>query len=287
MNSSLQASANATAAPQPGFAAAYGVIAALGLPLNAASLWILLRRHSLRAPGAVFMLNLAASDLMLVASLPARSYAHATGTWPLSGAACAAVLALFRANLRSSAVFISLISVDRLLAVVFPLRSRHLRTAANAWKAAALAWILVSAASLPQLLPLPSSWSGGPNCFLPRSDAHGRLVPVAQSVLIFVLLAVNVLCTAVVSVTLRRHRPDARVRNTVDVMLIFIMNLVMFTLCFLPLSIGLLQFGNFHKTLPPLICLASVNCCLDPLLYYFSLDAFWKRREDVDPATGR
>ncbi|XP_037631719.1 lysophosphatidic acid receptor 6-like [Sebastes umbrosus] len=274
--------------PKPVYAGIYGCILALGLPLNAVSLWILLRHHGLKSPSAVFMVNLAISDLLLIISLPMRVHFYATGTWPLSKVACIWITMIFRNNIRSSAIFITFISVDRLLAVVYPLRSRHLRTASNALKAAGLVWLFVVVVNIPERVEFSRFLKNlnGSTCFEyphhPPRPLHNKLVMAyLQSVLVLTMLAVNIVCTTLVSWTLRRHlNNSARVNNKVNVMLIFVMNLVMFTICFLPTSIGILGFGV--TTITPLVCLATVNCCLDPLLYYFSLDAFWKKKEDTD-----
>ncbi|XP_074496851.1 lysophosphatidic acid receptor 6-like [Sebastes fasciatus] len=274
--------------PKPVYAGIYGCILALGLPLNAVSLWILLRHHGLKSPSAVFMVNLAISDLLLVISLPMRVYFYATGTWPLSKEACIWIILLYHNNIRSSAIFITFISVDRLLAVVYPLRSRHLRTASNAVKAAGLVWLFIVVMNIPERFEFSRFLKNlnGSTCFEyprhPPRPLHDKLVMAYfQSALVLTMLAVNIVCTTLVSWTLRRHlNNSARVNNKVNVMLIFVMNLVTFTICFLPLSIGLLRFGT--STITPLVCLATVNCCLDPLLYYFSLDAFWKKKEDTD-----
>ncbi|XP_059187775.1 lysophosphatidic acid receptor 6-like [Centropristis striata] len=274
MNNTMEAGPE----PELGYALFYGSIMALGLPLNAVSLWILLRHHSLKTPSAVFMVNLAISDLLLVISLPMRVYFYATGTWPLGDLACICVAMLFRTNIRSSNFFITFISVDRLLAVVYPLRSRHLRTACNALKAVGLAWLIVLVTHIPEGVKgsvfLESNNKS--TCFeLPRSA-----MVYVKPVIVLTMLAVNIVCTTLVSWTLHTHLSDsARVNNKINVMLIFIMNLVMFIICFLPLSLSLLINGTASELL---VCLATVNCCLDPLLYYFSLDAFWKKKEDAD-----
>ncbi|XP_044057222.1 lysophosphatidic acid receptor 5b [Siniperca chuatsi] len=270
--------------PKLVYAVFFGSIMALGLPLNAVSLWIFLRCHSLRSPTAVFMVNLAISDLLLVISLPMRVYFYATGTWPLSAQTCRAVTMLFRNNIRSSAIFITFISVDRLLAVVYPLRSRHLRTSSSAWKAAALVWLIVSVVNIPESMDFKRFLNNltESSCF---EFSQPRRSPIAffQPVLMFILLAVNIVCTALVSWTIHRHlNESARINNKVNVMLIFVMSLVVFTICFLPLSVGLLIIWT--PAITPLICLATLNCCLDPLVYYFSLDAFWKKKEDTDIA---
>uniref|UniRef100_UPI0037E89D17 lysophosphatidic acid receptor 6-like n=1 Tax=Semicossyphus pulcher TaxID=241346 RepID=UPI0037E89D17 len=271
--------------PKLVYASVFGCILALGLPLNAVSLWTLVRHHSLKSPSAVYMVNLAISDLLLVISLPMRIYFYATGTWSLGVLVCNLTTMLFRNNIRSSAFFITFISVDRLLAVVYPLRSRYLRTSYNAWKAAAIVWLSVVAMNIPEGLEfsemLKTQSINQSSCFEYVVIPHRPVMSYIFSVLVFIMLAVNIVCTVMVSWTLNRHLSDsARVNNKVNVMLIFIMSLVMFTVCFLPVSVGLLTVTT-KIGITPLVCLASLNCCLDPLLYYFSLDAFWKKKEDV------
>ncbi|XP_053176104.1 lysophosphatidic acid receptor 4-like [Scomber japonicus] len=263
-----------------GSAVVFGFVMVLGLPLNAVALWILLRRHSLKSPSAVFMVNLAISDLLLVISLPMRVYFYATGTWPLSFTACICFTMLFLNNIRSSAIFITFISIDRLLAVVYPLRTRHLRTTSNAWKSAVFIWIFVIVMNIEEMIRF-SKIKNNSTCF---EYDHNREpttnLVYLQFVLVFILLTVNIVSTALVSWTLRRHLTDsARINKKMNVMLIFAMNLVMFTICFVPVSIGV---TIRTPKLPYFIWLACLNCCLDPLLYYFSLDHFWKKKEDAD-----
>ncbi|CAK6974989.1 lysophosphatidic acid receptor 6-like [Scomber scombrus] len=270
-----------TIGPQLGYAVVFGSVMVLGLPLNAVALWILLRRHSLKSPSAVFMVNLAISDLLLVISLPMRVYFYATGTWPLSFTACSWITMLFVNNIRSSSIFITFISIDRLLAIVYPLRTRHLRTTSNAWKSAVLIWIFVTVVNIPEriIFSQRNKNESTPTCFQFEQQPVTGLEYI-QPVLVFILLTINIVSTALVSWTLRRHLTDStRINNKMNVMLIFAMNLVMFTICFVPVSIGIIIWT---PEFPSLIWLASLNCCLDPLLYYFCLDSFWKKKEDVD-----
>lgn len=264
------------------YALAFGSVTVLGLPLNALSLWILLRRHSINSPSAVYMVNLAISDLLLVISLPMRVYFYATGTWPLNNLACIWITMLFHNNIRSSSIFITFICVDRLLAVVYPLRSRHLRSSSKAWKAAGLVWLAVIIVNIPESVYFSkflytyskrTCFEFGPTSWPPKD--------YLQPVLVLSMLVVNIVCTSMVSWTLCRHlSPSAMVSNKVNVMLIFIMNLAMFTLFFLPVSI-MTVFENWKLFSTPLLCLASVNCCLDPVLYYFSFDGFWRKKEET------
>ncbi|XP_006801262.1 lysophosphatidic acid receptor 4-like, partial [Neolamprologus brichardi] len=172
--------------------------------------------------------------------------------------------------------------VDRLLAVVYPLRSRHLRTSSNAWKGAAVVWLIVLLMNVPRFMDLKHFKNrNNTGCFGTGSmSATQSEVIYLYTVLFVTMLAVNIICTVMVSWTLCNHPSDtAKINNKVNVMLIFAMNLVLFTICFLPVQIGLATKSFAH--LNPLVCLAAVNCCLDPLLYYFSFDSFWKKKEDA------
>ncbi|KAK5604810.1 hypothetical protein CRENBAI_009685 [Crenichthys baileyi] len=268
------------------YAVVFGCILVLGLPLNAVSLWILLCYHGFRTPNVVFMINLAISDLMLVVTLPLRVYFYATGTWPLNKLTCVSISMLFRNNIRSSSIFITFISVDRLLAVVYPLRSRHIRTPSNAVRGSVLVWLFLVLLNIPEGIGFSKRLDNTNEtiCFESVYSGDPTRSPVGyiQFALVFIMLAVNFGCTAKVFWTLRHHLSEsAKVNSKMNVMGIFALNLVMFVICFLPVSvIPLTQVTGSDFT--PVICLATLNCCLDPLCYYFSLDAFWKKREEDD-----
>uniref|UniRef100_A0A8C6USQ3 Lysophosphatidic acid receptor 5b n=1 Tax=Neogobius melanostomus TaxID=47308 RepID=A0A8C6USQ3_9GOBI len=246
----------------------FGTIMSIGFPLNAIAIWILLRHHSFKSPNVIFMLNLAISDLLLASFLPLKVYFHATGDWPLGDIGCIVVHVFFNVNIRTSAVLITFISVDRVLAVVYPLRSRHIRTARNAVKAVILAWLFVIIFAIPVCIKfgmLKDSFC------IKRDEVNHEADPsiIVQLILVLVLLVVNVVSTVLVFLTLCRNVKDLpKVNNRVNVMLLFVMSLIMFIICFLPMTIG--PFIEARQTY--LKCIAATNCCLDPVLYYFSLD---------------
>ncbi|XP_072314135.1 lysophosphatidic acid receptor 6-like [Eucyclogobius newberryi] len=264
-------------------AVAFGAIISVGFPLNAVALWVLLRHHGLKSPNVVFMVNLAVSDLLLAASLPLRVYFFATGTWPLTHVSCTLAEALFTVNVRCSSIFITFIGVDRLLAIVYPLRSRHVRTACNAAKAAAVAWLFVLVSAVPPTVMFAKHLNelNASVCFhcsnldVTFREATGTF----QCVLVLTLLIVNVVSTSLVSLTLWRNVKDvSKVNVRVNVMLLFAMSLVMFAVCFVPETVS---FFITRKN-SNLRCLGALNCCLDPVLYCFSMDTFWKKKEEKD-----
>ncbi|XP_013870423.1 lysophosphatidic acid receptor 6-like [Austrofundulus limnaeus] len=283
----------------PVFALIYGSIIAIGLPLNAIALWILLRRHGSKSSSAVFMINLAISDLLLIISLFMRVHYYSSDTWQFGWLPCIWFTMLFRNNIRTSSIFITFISVDRLLAVVYPLRSRHLRTTSKAVRGAVFVWLVVHVVNVPEGFGF-SKHLDNQTCFefntgnnsaingTLRNSALADKLQLAigyfQLVLLFTLLVVNILSMVMVSWTLHRHLNDsAKVDNKLNIKLIFATNLMMFIVFFLPVSL-VVFFDNLR---PVLSCLASVNCCLDPLLYYFSFDGFWKKKEGVEISLAR
>lgn len=269
-------------------AVVYGLVLAVGLPLNALSLWILLRNHGFRSSCAVLMVNLAVSDLLLALSLPLRVYFYATFRWPFGAATCTAAIVMFRVNIRTSSIFITLISVDRMIALVFPLRSRSLRTSACAFKCCSVVWILISILCIPEINRLYSSVKHSTQCFESQTQPEGSVISILQAIYFLILLLVNIVSTVVVIIVLKK-RPStgaAKVNNKMNVILIFVVNMLVFIIFFLPFTSQLLRHNeNNSDVIRALVCLASVNCCLDPLIYYFSLDSFWqdkgKRQTDV------
>ncbi|TRZ04149.1 hypothetical protein DNTS_017278 [Danionella cerebrum] len=205
----------------------YGLVLAIGLPLNTGSLWILIRRHGLRSPCAVLMVNLALSDLLLALSLPLRVYFYATLEWPFGVCTCTVAIMLFRINIRTSSIFITLISVDRMVALVFPLRSRTLRTSASALKGSILVWILISSLSIPEILRIHNGLKSCPYipCFEFQVQGKGSgSISLSQAIFLLILMVVNIVSTVVVIVVLQK-RPKVGatiVKNKINVMLIFV-----------------------------------------------------------------
>ncbi|XP_064194343.1 lysophosphatidic acid receptor 5b [Anguilla rostrata] len=258
-------------------AISYSVVMLVGLPLNGLSLWIILKRHGLKSSNTVFMANLALSDFLLTLPLPLRIYYHSTAIWPFGDVVCTTSRMLFRVNTCTSAVFITFIGVDRLLAVEFPLRSRMLRTSRSSGIACAVTWVLFIVLNIPQAI------TGNKDMIDCSEKARLEWWGVAGSLTIFALLMVNVVSTAMVMRTLHRLKTESIRRNKGRVMMIFGVNLFMFAAFFVPYgmllflrSLCVIQYNLVVRM--GTVCFVSFNICFDPLVYYFSLDDFWKKK---------
>ncbi|XP_041697118.1 lysophosphatidic acid receptor 5-like [Coregonus clupeaformis] len=278
----------------PLFTATYSGVLALGLPLNTLSLGLLLCRLGLRSMPVIYMANLALSDLLFTLSMPLRILYYARGHWPYGHLACMVSGTLFSINLYSSSYFIMLISVDRFLAVVYPLRSRPLRTPGMAWTACAAVWVVIGAMAVPVALNHRANyhqmcvvW----RCFEGYTQEEWRfglyIFYVAAVLGNVVPFAVIVGCTVAGVRKLRVQKATSSSSfssSSVDksrMVWLLVTNLSIYTVCFIPFHVAMVLYGlhklHYLQSQFPFfgfhigtICLASVNSCLDPLIYYFS-----------------
>uniref|UniRef100_A0A3B3RVQ4 G-protein coupled receptors family 1 profile domain-containing protein n=1 Tax=Paramormyrops kingsleyae TaxID=1676925 RepID=A0A3B3RVQ4_9TELE len=250
---------NATYLNSTPLAVAYSFVVLLGLPLNALSLWILVCRHGFRAANTIIMANLAVSDLLMILFLPLRIALHIKPS-KLLMRPCDVMVFLMRTNILSSSFFITFISVDRMLALVYPLRSRVVRSPKTSWIACGAVWLLAMA------------------CYLPDLKESRR-----SSTCIILISQFNLVATARVVWSLNNRQVDLAGYSVKRLMLIFLVNLLIFALFFLPLAIVLPQQPEPElRHVEVTFCLSTFNCCLDPLVYYFSLDGFLKRKKNMD-----
>ncbi|CAH7419258.1 Lpar5 [Phodopus roborovskii] len=276
----------------------YSLVLATGLPLNALALWVFLRVLRINSVVSVYMCNLAASDLLFTLSLPLRLSYYARHHWPFSDFLCQTSGAIFQMNMYGSCIFLMLINVDRYAAIVHPLRLRHLRRPLVARRLCLGVWVLILLFAVPVAHVHSPSICRYKNitvslCFESFSDELWKagllpLLLLAQTLGFLLPLATVVYSSGRVFWTLAR--PDAtqsqRRQKTVRLLLI---NLIIFLLCFVPYNATLAVYGllrahlvesslqardQVRGVLMVMVLLASANCVLDPLVYYFSAEGF-------------
>ncbi|KAG8509119.1 Lysophosphatidic acid receptor 5 [Galemys pyrenaicus] len=278
----------------------YSLVLATGLPLNALALWIFTRAIRVESVVSIYMCNLAASDLLFTLSLPLRISYYALHSWVLPSFLCQVAGAIFQMNMYGSCLFLTLINVDRYVAIVHPLRLRHLRRPRIARLLCLGIWLLILVFAVPTVIvhkPTESSRDNNNRTTLRCFEGfhseiwRGRLLPLvvlAETLGFLLPLGAVVYSSGRVFWTLAR--PDAtrsqRRRKTVRLLLA---NLVIFLLCFVPYNATLGVYGllrgnlveaplkvccQVRNVLMVLVLLASSNCVLDPLVYYFSAEGF-------------
>ncbi|XP_027887426.1 lysophosphatidic acid receptor 6 [Xiphophorus couchianus] len=278
----------------------YSVIFLLGLVTNSLALHRLYTSSCTMNSTAVYMASLSFADMFFVISLPMRIYyyhqkARAWSktedltSWTPGAAFCQITFILKYISLYGGIFFLVCIAVDRYFAVVHPL-SPNLRRRRVAQIVSGGIWCVVLglSVSLP-LLRLAASHQNRPCLLDPSSLRHRTFILISLSLVLgsFLLPTLILLYSysRVLSVLRKsRHRCRSQRRNCRQTLKIIYWVLGVYLLCFLPYHVNLLGYTFTHmkllphcglakltKTVHPIVLsLASFNCCLNPLIYYFS-----------------
>ncbi|XP_078252924.1 proteinase-activated receptor 1 [Rhinoraja longicauda] len=270
----------------------YTLVLAASLPLNLLAILVFLFKVGAANNSAVmYMTNLAAADLLFALLLPLKISYHFSGNdWRLGSFLCRLVTAGFYAYMCSSVLLVTCISVDRCLAVVYPIRWTSWR---GRWRAACLclaSWLLSICGTLPLFLTeqaVDNYQLHITTCHDVQSfdDLHTfslYCLPYLLVVFFLVPLVVNTVCYAKIISTL--HSASAvNPQGKRHAIVLAIIVLCVFIVCFTPTNIILVvhTLNLFHGKGASLyfayqlcLCLGSVSCCLDPLIYYYASSSF-------------
>uniref|UniRef100_A0A8C1YNQ4 Coagulation factor II (thrombin) receptor-like 1, tandem duplicate 1 n=1 Tax=Cyprinus carpio TaxID=7962 RepID=A0A8C1YNQ4_CYPCA len=275
------------------FPVVYIIVFSVGLPTNAMAIWVFLFRTKKKNPSSIFMANLALADLLFVIWIPLKiAYHFNANNWIYGEALCKVLVAFFYGNMYCSTAFIACISVLRYWAIVHPL-SQQKRNNRLATGVAACVWLIVWVITVPLYLydqtvkvtnmdivtchdVTRPSQSRYPSIYFLIMGVVGFLVPCIVCIVAYVQM-LRALKSSMTDADIVQKRRKA--------VILIVTVLVMFLVCFTPsnimvmvhyslLSIGVKNSGyGFYVTT---LCLASLNSCVDPFIYYFVSDEFRK-----------
>ncbi|KAF3693639.1 putative G-protein coupled receptor 174 [Channa argus] len=286
------------------YAVLYSVILAPGLLGNVLALWVFRVYIRETKKAVLFMMNLAVADLLQVLSLPLRIYYYLNDTWPFGRSLCMFCFYLKYVNMYASIYFLVCVSVRRCELILRPLRYNSPRRKGDLF-VCVLGWLFVCLACLPFPLlrnatPSSSNFTSEEEvCFSELPMRHVSpptafaLLVIAELVGFVIPLTLVLACAILTAGSLRQLGAGAitdrgEKRRALKMVLSCA---VVFLVCFVPYHITMpLDFLAKANTLsscgfrdlilrchPVTLCLASLNCSLDPLMYYFTTHEFWRR----------
>nr|XP_061783891.1 probable G-protein coupled receptor 174 [Nerophis lumbriciformis] len=299
------------------YAVVYSVILVPGLLGNILALWVFRVYIRETKKAVVFMMNLAVADLMQVLSLPLRIYYYLNNSWPFGRPLCMICFYLKYVNMYASIFFLVCVSLRRCELIMRPLRYNTSRRKVDV-ALCTLGWLSVCLGCLAFPLLRQADTNSdvfppevgapmlGPDkvCFseLPMqmvgASASWAILFIAELLGFIIPFTLVLACTCLTAGSLRRAEagavPDRGEKRRALRMVLSCA--AVFLVCFAPYHITMpLDFLAKANVLsscalrdlilrchPVTLSLASLNCCLDPIMYYFTTNEFWKRLSKPD-----
>lgn len=273
------------------FPVLYIIVFSVGLPTNAMAIWVFLFRTKKKHPSSIFMANLALADLLFVIWIPLKIAYHFNGNnWIYGEAMCKVLVGFFYGNMYCSTAFITCISVQRYWAIVHPL-SQQKRNNRLAVCVSVCVWLVVWAITVPLYLydqTVKVTNMDIVTCHDVTRPSQSRYPCIYFLTMGVVGFVVPCLVCIVANVQMLRALKSSMndpsiVQKRKKAIILIVTVLVMFLVCFTPSNIMVIVhyallfngvknsgYGFYITTL----CLASLNSCVDPFVYYFISDEF-------------
>ncbi|NXK35123.1 GPR35 protein, partial [Piprites chloris] len=258
-------------------------VLALGIPLNAIALWVFCCRLKGWTETKVYMINLIVADSFLLFTLPFMIYLTKYNR-PIDQL-CVAIHNIYFTNMPMSILIITLIAIDRYIAIKFPLEAKVFRSPLKSASIRGFLWIM--------LIIYPNISAKLQNrqerlCFRRQSLEPSYLSLFATIFGYFIPLGIVIFCSVQVIKCLKKNMATSPYETKLIQKAVYIVsvNLCVFVVCFSPFYITMLvRFAVEVTGASSLVsavnisikisaCLANCNCCLDAFCYYFAAKEF-------------
>uniref|UniRef100_A0A8C8CDN1 G-protein coupled receptors family 1 profile domain-containing protein n=1 Tax=Oncorhynchus tshawytscha TaxID=74940 RepID=A0A8C8CDN1_ONCTS len=273
----------------------YSIICIVGLLGNILVMYGVVRYTKMKTATNIYIFNLALADALATSTLPFQSAKYLMNTWPFGEFLCKVILAIDYYNMFTSIFTLTMMSVDRYIAVCHPVRALDFRTPAKAKMINVCIWILSSAIGVPIMVMAVTKVTdkGNTGCMLqfPQPDWYwdtvtkicvfifAFVVPTLVITICYGLMILRLKNVRVLSGSKEKNRNMRRITHMVLVVV------AVFIICWTPIHIFIIlrTMVQINSTNPYVIaswhlCIALgyMNSSLNPLLYAF-LDANFKR----------
>ncbi|XP_075047966.1 C-C chemokine receptor type 3-like [Mixophyes fleayi] len=276
----------------------YYTVFTISLLGNSLILYLLLRFENIKTVTNLFIFNLVISDLLFTISLPFWGYYH-NHQWIFGDGLCKVVSSVFYTGFYSCILFLTIMTVDRYMAVVHAIYAARTRRLLYVYVASATIWIVSLFSTIPKfvLYGTRNDTFVGMLCEETGYGAdrirHWKEVGYYQQLVMFFLIPLFVIlyCYTLIVVKLQHtkmHNKDKAMK------LIFVIVLAFF-LCWTPYNVVIFikakQMArdvldeNCSNSLDYAfyICrnLAYFHCCINPFFYTFVGTKFRKHLSSV------
>ncbi|XP_030208260.1 somatostatin receptor type 5 [Gadus morhua] len=261
----------------------------VGLAGNTLAIYVVMRHAKMKTVTNIYILNLAVADELYIAGLPFLTTQNVLSYWPFGSFLCRVVMTADSMTQFTSIFCLTVMSVDRYLAVVHPIRSTRWRHPHVAKGVSVAVWAVSFVVVLPVVIfsdvqetfnscnmiwPEPKNvWS---TAFILYTATLGFFGPLFIICLCYLLIVIKVKSSGMRAGFTKRRRSERKVTRMVVVIV------VVFVLCWLPFFI--INIVNLVVIIPESsatagiyffsVILSYANSCANPLLYGFLSDNF-------------
>ncbi|CAN8184605.1 unnamed protein product [Coccothraustes coccothraustes] len=256
---------------------------------NSLVLWVLLTRKRLTTMTDICLLNLAASDLLFVLPLPFQAH-YASDQWVFGNAMCKIMAGIYYTGFYSSIFFITLMSVDRYLAIVHAVFALKARTVTYGILTSIVTWAVAVLASVPgAVFQKTQKESLGYTCsahypsdsainwkysFILKMNILGLIVP----------MLIMIFSYSQILKTLLRSKNEKKQKAVRLIFVIMIFYFIFWTPFHISSFLHTFQNslfipncelkGQLEKAVQVTETISMIHCCINPVIYVFVGEKF-------------
>ncbi|XP_023284815.1 somatostatin receptor type 5-like [Seriola lalandi dorsalis] len=267
----------------------YGIVCVVGLVGNTLVIHVIVNYTKNESVTNIYILNLAIADELFMLGLPFLAAQNALLSWPFGSLMCRVVMTVDAINQFTSIFCLTVMSVDRYLAVVHPIRSSWWRRPHVAKAISTTVWAGSFVVVLPVVVFADVLKDDG-NCsivwpepaevwktsFIVYTCTVGFFCPLLVICLCYLLIVIKVRTVGkrAQATSSRRRKSERKITRMVVVVV------AVFVLCWLPfyalniINLLVVLPGDFRGLYFFVVVLSYANSCANPILYGFLSDNF-------------
>ncbi|KFQ26887.1 C-C chemokine receptor type 8, partial [Merops nubicus] len=246
---------------------------------NSLVLWVLLTRKRLTS-----LLTLAASDLLFVVPLPFQAH-YASDQWAFGNAMCKIMAGIYYTGFYSSIFFITLMSIDRYIAIVHAVYAMRIRTASCGIIISLILWLVAGLVSVPNITfnqQLEVEQSVQCVFTYPPGDNTWKIASQFAANILGLLIPLSILIYCYAQIL--RNLQKCKNRNKIKAIKMIFIIVIVFFLFWTPFNVALFldSLQSLHVindcqasyrialALQLTEAISFIHCCLNPVIYAFA-----------------